>query len=195
MTEYSEASEVRAVAEKDIIPRHHEWMEPFAIAYLFRSDWQKKGKTVWGEIKKATPLEKFLSGFDLIMTVNADVWPRLDHRQKQALVDHEFCHVTITTDEKTGEITLGLTGHDIEEFDAIVERYGAWKGDVERFIEAHGQYSLNLAAEPGLAEAAAGRLQGKSAKAEEEALAARASGRTVIRPRPDDGPGLKPALN
>ena len=144
MTDYRDAPEPRQVANTHVIPQHHAWLKDFAIEYLYRPDWAKKGRTVWAQIKKASPLEKYLSGYDLIIVFNEEIWPRLDDMQKRALVDHELTHVVMDVNEKTGEVTFGLVGHDLEEFTAIVQRYGDWTSSIKEFAEARGQHALDF---------------------------------------------------
>ena len=49
------------------------------------------------------------------------------------------------------ELKASMRGHDIEEFHAIIARYGAWKDDLiatEDAFEVHKQLRLGLDEEP-----------------------------------------------
>ncbi len=80
---------------------------------------------------------------DFILTLDATFWSVATRMQREALVFHELCHCHHETDKEgelrfddTGRPVFGIVGHDIEEFNDVVRRYGAWLGDVERFAQA-----------------------------------------------------------
>jgi hypothetical protein len=64
--------------------------------------------------------------------------------QQQALVDHELMHCEPQLDDG-GNWKLVIRGHDLEEFNAIVERHGLWQPDVEAMAKA-----MEDAIQPGL---------------------------------------------
>lgn len=72
-------------------------------------------------------------------------WTAFNKKQRRALMDHELCHCMTKVDDDLNVIPF-IVGHDIEEFDAVVKRYGAWHSDLETFLrEARsGQPSLEL---------------------------------------------------
>jgi hypothetical protein len=80
---------------------------------------------------------------DFIMTLDRGWWGEASPVQREALVHHELCHAKHATD-KDGELKFNddgdpvwaVTGHSLEEFDATVRRYGAWKGDIQSFFDA-----------------------------------------------------------
>ena len=102
---------------------------------------ESKGKTVLANIKKASAVDLCLIDAELIVRVNMDAWKRLTEAQQRALIDHELCHATTELD-KQGEVNLKMVGHDVEEFSAIVERHGLWKGDLRDFLEQADQLKL-----------------------------------------------------
>ena len=73
-----------------------------------------------GKVLKASPLLKFMTGYDLVVLVNRDVWESLPNNYKEALVFHELYHIQIKNDK------VSLKKHDVEEFVKVVERYGPW---------------------------------------------------------------------
>lgn len=139
MFEHSE--EVRRVAARIIstIPSHGH-LAAAKIAYLKRistDGWKSKGYVVLAQVRKPSPVDRFLTDYDLVLTVNNLAWEQASEQQKEALIDHEFCHVT-------PEWTI--TGHDLEEFVSVVRRHGLWKEGLEKLVEAaqaHG-YDLQL---------------------------------------------------
>jgi hypothetical protein len=81
-----------------------------------------------------------------VILLNRDWWlhPRTTEAQRDAVLDHECCHMAITFDKETGEPLYDDRGrnvfrirkHSIEEFTEIVDRHGIYKRDVEAFASA-----------------------------------------------------------
>lgn len=80
---------------------------------------------------------------DFIMVLDATWWLQATSVQRTALVHHELLHADHARD-KDGEPRFTADGspiwsirpHDLEEFNDVVRRYGAWKSDVEAFVHA-----------------------------------------------------------
>ena len=135
---------------------HLKEQEP-AVLILFRNfEKSKNGKlvlgsccqpSVQGELK---PMFEWLmvehSGFfpDFLILLDRAFWDSADDRTREVLLFHELMHTEQATDKygapkfdrDTGAPVWSIRGHDLEEFNDVVRRYGAWSGDVERFIEA-----------------------------------------------------------
>lgn len=145
-TTFQSAPEVKEVAD-ELIPLYHPHLQDARIEYVFSSTVSKKGgKEVWGTMRKITSLTAYLGGTKneqdngatgpfFVMTISKPVWEELDSTKKKALVDHELCHAFVKLDEE-GEAKLDIVPHDLEEFKAIVERYGLWRDDVKDFVKA-----------------------------------------------------------
>jgi hypothetical protein len=80
---------------------------------------------------------------DFIMTLDHNWWNEASALQREALVHHELCHAKHGTDKEgelkfndDGDPVWAITGHSIEEFDATVERYGAWEAGIQSFVSA-----------------------------------------------------------
>lgn len=81
---------------------------------------------------------------DYLMILCNHYWESVGPREREILVYHELCHAEprrtkdgdLSMDDDTGEIRWGLCGHDVEEFTAVVRRYGAWNADIKSFVEA-----------------------------------------------------------
>ena len=135
------ADEAKAIAEADVISVWHPHLEDYEIGYVFQEDLEKAERTALATIKKASPFERFLSGWDLIVKVNADLWPDLTAAQRIALLDHEFCH-TLEVEDRKGRKRLLTRGHDLEEFTDVVRRHGAWMPDIARMKNARKEYDF-----------------------------------------------------
>jgi hypothetical protein len=80
---------------------------------------------------------------DYMMILDNEFWQAATPTMREALVFHELCH-TIHETDKEGELrfndagrpVFGLQGHDLEEFNDVVARYGAWLPDVVTFANA-----------------------------------------------------------
>lgn len=80
---------------------------------------------------------------DFIMVLDREFWRNADARTREALVFHELLHAAHALD-KEGEPRFTdeglpiweIRGHDIEEFDDVVKRYGSWMPDLLRFKRA-----------------------------------------------------------
>jgi hypothetical protein len=163
---YSYAPQVRQIAER-LIPEHHRDLidnGDVRIEYLFRDEGAKRnGKTVWGTASKVGGRNAFLAvpkdeapmsdptDCDVeaffVVEIAHDVWQVLSPKQRVALVDHELCHLVCALDDK-GDIKLSLVGHDIEEFESIINRYGLFRPDLESFARSAAD-QLRLMSEDG----------------------------------------------
>lgn len=128
--EYFDAPEVEEVAQ-ELIEQYHQHLKGARIKYLLRTgDWSSQKRETWGQAKRVTGEQAFLTNLDFIITIHHDVWEQLDEAGRKALLDHELCHCRLA------EGTWYILGHDLEEFVAIVERHGLWRPQLEEFHEA-----------------------------------------------------------
>ena len=85
---------------------------------------------------------------DYLVILDAGYWESVDDRLREILMFHEMSHCVQKTDRYgepqysriTGEPVWGLVGHDVEEFTAVVARYGAWNDDIESFVAAANRF-------------------------------------------------------
>jgi len=91
--------------------------------------------------------EKFGELPDFLVILDADYWQESGEREREILIFHELCHAIHAKDKNgddrfdaEGRPVWGLAGHDIEEFNAVVRRYGQWSQDVRDFIAAAGEH-------------------------------------------------------
>lgn len=79
-----------------------------------------------------------------LILLNGDWWDDANDREREILVVHELLHCGQATDafgapkfrRSDNAPILAMIGHDVEEFDAVARRYGAWKSDLVSFREA-----------------------------------------------------------
>lgn len=127
------------------------------LAFLFRhGDWGRNGRTTLGvcicqpstqgELRPlfVQLLEDALGFYpDFLIILNGEWWADATEQQRSILIFHEALHAGHATDKygaprydrETGRPVPCIRPHDIEEFGAVVRRYGPWKGDVARFLD------------------------------------------------------------
>lgn len=146
------SDEVESVAQI-LLAKYHAHLAEANVLYLFTDATRKKCDRVrLGSAAKMGSLQRFLSsgnesvlsGPDFLMLIDSNIWPMLTEPQQRALVDHELCHMSVQV--KNGEegwIRLpenadkgdfaewkySIRGHDLEEFNEILERHGFWRDD------------------------------------------------------------------
>lgn len=82
---------------------------------------------------------------DFLIVLDATWWnEEATPIDREVLVFHELSHAIQAEDEngapkfnqQTGEPIWALRGHDIEEFNSVVARYGTWSEDLRAFMDA-----------------------------------------------------------
>lgn len=81
---------------------------------------------------------------DFLIMIDADYWLDSDDRVREILIYHELCHIQPAFDKfgsqrfdrATGLPVLCLVGHDVEEFSAVVRKYGGYSQDIRNFVAA-----------------------------------------------------------
>ena len=137
---YPVARQPKAIADA-IIPVLHAHLKEARIAFLFRKEMKKHGRTVWGKATRPGAKWRTLSGLDYVVEFNWSMWVNLTRRERVRLVDHELEHCAEVENEQTGAMEFGTRNHDVEEFTEIIRRWGIGRGQ-HRFAEAVQQCEL-----------------------------------------------------
>lgn len=127
---YIDAPQCSAIAAQ-MIGRLHTHLATARIGFVFKEHMAGRGRLILAKASKAGGALAFLSSFDFVIVFNWTHWKDMDVRMRCALVDHELMHCQRDLD--TGAFLL--LGHDVEEFGAIVRRWGFWKPDLLSFAE------------------------------------------------------------
>lgn len=127
------------------------------IDWLFRAEIKKKqGRFILGTCYQPRVtgdlsdlfddmLEKLLGRRpDFLIVLSWDYWRDASPREREILCFHELKHCAQARDmfgaprfnRDTGLPIWAIQGHDIEEFDDVVRRYGIHSNDLERFMRA-----------------------------------------------------------
>ena len=88
---------------------------------------KSKGKRVLGKAMACNKREKFLHGHDFVIIIDKQFW-EIHEDMREPLLMHEMLHCGQNEDESATTIP-----HDLEEFGAVVRRYGLWRTDVKHF--------------------------------------------------------------
>jgi hypothetical protein len=100
----------------------------------------RDGHVMLGQARKTGELERQLHGYDVIIVLNSEWWndAEVTDRQREALLFHELCHPRPVLDEdndpkvdENGKIVWYNRKHDVEEFRAVIQKYGLYKADLE----------------------------------------------------------------
>jgi len=127
---YFKAPEVREVAKSLL----NELTKEAKICYLFVN----KETKYLGKVKKTSFETKLITGYDYFLFIRFDYWDELaSEKQKQALVFHELEHIDWKPSVADPEVgSWVLKKHDIEEFNSVIEKFGAWEGHLDIFKES-----------------------------------------------------------
>lgn len=78
-----------------------------------------------------------------LIVLDRDFWMEADAITRAALLEHEMMHIKQDVDkngdlrfDRDGNPVFGIVGHDLEEFNYIVNKYGRWKSDIGAFLDA-----------------------------------------------------------
>lgn len=132
--------EQASVAAELLIQYFHKELVNARIAYVMRKSLSARGGTTWATAQRPGGLWRMLANFDFVVSINWTVWKELTYPQRAALLDHELEHCQ--RDDGGGWC---LIPHDLEEFNIIVNRWGAWRASIENFQKASMQLDLEFA--------------------------------------------------
>ena len=133
------------VLTEELIAEFHPNLAQYRIGVIsWEGSRSSGGKEILGKAGKVPPkMKPLLSDDDLdgLIELSGDFWFNIaTDTQKRALIDHELCH--LRHDDKKG---LVVVGHDIEEFNEIIRRYGSWMPEMEMTEGAFLQRAFGFA--------------------------------------------------
>lgn len=98
-----------------------------------------KGRRVLATISLRKEKDILVHPYDALIYLDHTYWVAFPDK-REPLLYHELCHLYY--DEETAKVNL--VGHDVEDFYAVIRRYGDWQKDLEKFNIAAQQLALNL---------------------------------------------------
>lgn len=140
MTKWSEASQEVLNIAQDMIGQYHPDLVDASIGFLFRDKAGTSGnKMVLGHAEKVSDRLRPYLDYDFIIWLSEEDFIAMTEERKEAIIDHELCHITITEDGDRK-----MVRHDVEEFTAIIERHGLWNWDLIEMGDQVKQLALPL---------------------------------------------------
>lgn len=134
MAEYFKVGPDVITLAEELIEAHHPKLVSANIGIIFRDEAPTSGgKSVYGKASKVSAQWRPLLSqeYDFIIWLAHDIWKGvLTKHQRRALLDHELCHCT------SEDGSFKLVGHDVEEFNVIVRRYGLWRPSLKEMDHA-----------------------------------------------------------
>lgn len=98
-----------------------------------------KGRRVLATISLRKEKDTLVHPYEALIYIDGVYW-MMNEDKREPLLYHELCHLYY--DDETEK--MSLVGHDVEDFYAVVRRYGDWQKDLEKFNMAAQQLRLNL---------------------------------------------------
>jgi hypothetical protein len=149
LPEFWVADEKTSIMAARIIDEYHPEASNASICYLFQKKHTKtNGKVRLATCAKQSEQQRFLNGFDYVITIAWDMWTVFEENQRQALMLHELLHISKEGDDVFPD--WKIQPHDLEEFAKVVEIFGLWKPDVEAMAEAMERYEQGEARQLGM---------------------------------------------
>lgn len=125
------------------IAKYYSQLQELKIQAMFREEtMMSAGRVVAGMTVRPDDRNWLVHQKDVIIEFSEEVWKGASDKFRDALVDHELCHVVIRVDskgkterdEETGRIKVSLAHHDIEEFNEVLQRHGAYHAELRTFL-------------------------------------------------------------
>ena len=116
--------EYTRIGNKILAGGDFEEIRPFSNFVILSSDEEKKKnkKIVYGECKLVSKLYKWICPYDFFIIIYEPNIAGFSDEQLEILIEHELRHMGY--DFNGNEPTPYIIPHDVEEFDAIIEKWG-----------------------------------------------------------------------
>lgn len=128
-TKYKQCQQAEAIG-RVLVQQVHTHLANAKIGYLFKESITRGGRARWGWASKAGGKLAYYSKLGFVIEISWVGWKELTPQQKVALVDQMLCHFGIEETEHGNRNVLFPS--DLEEFTAIVSRWGLWAPDVTK---------------------------------------------------------------
>jgi len=148
---FTQDKELKNLADA-IIEEHRPNLRMLSICFLFRDvATVTDGKTIVGRCVRVDDRNWSVHKKDVIIEIGKDIWDEASPDFQKAIMDHELGHIgleldedgTVVMDEKTLRIKIRLHRHDIEEFEDVLARHGAYHKDLRSFLNTWAQRQMD----------------------------------------------------
>ena len=135
MKEQLEFSEEYALIAKKVIETNKDlsWLQNAEVSIGYMSSNKKKkrnGKATFADCRKIPDRDKKFIPFDFLITVYDQNIEGMTDEQMEILIYHELLHVGVE-EKDDGSMKYFIVPHDIEDFTAVLDRYGENWADIE----------------------------------------------------------------
>ena len=140
MKEQLEFSEEYAEIATKLIRENKDlsWLADAQVSIGYMSSNRKKrhnGKETFADCRKISERDKKFIPFDFLITVYDPNVEGFTDEQMEILIYHELLHVGVE-EKDDGSVRYFIVPHDIEDFSAVIERFGeTWAADAEENSE------------------------------------------------------------
>lgn len=140
---YSKNDDLTQLGERVRMKFHEKRLKGLSIAYLFRDKAAvSRGKVIAGMAMRVDDRNRALHGHDAMVEIAKDFYDSVTPAHREALMDHELAHIEIELDAEhepkidadTGRLKVRMRTHDLEEFNEVVERHGAYRERIAAFL-------------------------------------------------------------
>lgn len=120
-----------------LVNKVHRHLVNVSIGYLYVEKMGGDRRVVLAKASKTSGPLAFYSKHEFLVRVNWSLWKPMKPEHKVALIDHELCHFGRDDNEN-----YVMIDHDVEEFTAIVQRWGLWRADLKKMAAVMAQRDL-----------------------------------------------------
>jgi len=125
---------------QELVNSYHPDLKDARIGLIFRETASiSKGVPVIGHAQKPPEIMKVYLDYDFIIWLADNAYSDLDENQRKALIDHQLCHCTMI------DGVPGTMGHDVEEFQSVIDRHGPWNSSLLSVANSIMQMSFDFA--------------------------------------------------
>lgn len=112
---------------QEVIAEHEDlhWLDAADVRIDFISSLKAKktsGMDVYGECRLIKDIEKLYCPYDFLIIIYEQAIEGFTPEQLKILIYHELLHVDV--DDKDGEPKYSINPHDIQDFRAVIDKYG-----------------------------------------------------------------------
>jgi predicted metallopeptidase len=130
---FEEDESLVELANKVITEHKLDYMNSVIARYIFVVP--NISKTVHGKCIRANNELKFFGKFDYLIEFSKEIWNSIDDKTKEILMYHELLHVLVKTSK--GQMVPSIAGHDLQDFYAVISKYGPdWFKDFKDIVAA-----------------------------------------------------------
>ena len=127
-----------------VIEEFHPHLKDARISYLYRTGrWESKGRVEIGRALVAPAPWKALTGYDVLIVVNKEVYHNYDEKGRIAQLDHIFSFISKAKFYSNGQASYQTANPDIYEFSAVVLRHNVFFSNLDALDVNGRQLSLD----------------------------------------------------